>query len=162
MSDLAPSRNTRVLAWLACAALVGIGAFAFLAWRTITIEEAESADAFRRFSQVRDRFGSTEPMLRIDAAGVITRREAPAETKTTHLTRLRVLAYRVPEKRVVRADVPFWFLKVKGPAAQYALRGTGLDLERLGVTAAELERYGPCVVLDETRTNGDRLLVWTE
>jgi hypothetical protein len=75
---------------------------------------------------------------------------------------MRVLAYRRPEQRLVRADVPLWFLKLKGPAVQYALRGTGLDLERLGVTPADLERYGACVVLDETRANGDRLLVWTE
>jgi hypothetical protein len=58
--------------------------------------------------------------------------------------------------------VPFWFLKVKGPAVQYALRGTGLDLKRLGVSPADLEGYGVCLILDQTRTNGDRLLVWTE
>jgi hypothetical protein len=162
MSDVAPSRNTRVLSWIALAALLGIGVFAFLAWRSISVEQAQPADALRRFSDVRHRLASTEPMLRIDAAGAITRREAPAETEATHLTWLRVLAYRVPEQRLVRADVPFWYLKVKGPAVQYALRGTGLDLERLGVTPADLERYGACVVLDETRANGDRLLVWTE
>ena len=62
----------------------------------------------------------------------------------------------------MRADVPFWFLKTKGAALQDPLHGTGLDLERLGVTPADLERYGVCLVLDETRANGDRLLVWTE
>jgi hypothetical protein len=66
------------------------------------------------------------------------------------------------ERRLVRADVPFWYLKMKGPAVQYLVRGTGLDLQRLGITAADLERYGAAVVLDETNANGDRLLVWTE
>ena len=60
------------------------------------------------------------------------------------------------------ASVPFWFLKLKGPAAQMALRGTGLDLEYLGLAAGDLERYGPALVIDHTRPSGDRLLVWTQ
>ncbi len=46
--------------------------------------------------------------------------------------------------------------------AQALRSGTGLDLERLNVTPDELQRCGVCLVLDEARTNGDRLLVWTE
>jgi hypothetical protein len=58
--------------------------------------------------------------------------------------------------------VPLWFLKLKGPAVQYLVRGTGLDLERLQITAADLERYDASVVIDHVRSNGDHLLVWTE
>lgn len=92
----------------------------------------------------------------------MTRRQPPERNQAAPPTRLRVLAYRTPQQRLVQADVPFWFLRLKGPAVQYALRGTGLDLEQLGVSPADLERYGICLLLDETRTNGDRLLVWTE
>ena len=63
----------------------------------------------------------------------------------------------MPEQRLVHAIVPFWFLKMKGPAVQYALRDTGVDLKRLGVTPGDLEQYGAGVVLDEARANGDRL-----
>lgn len=52
--------------------------------------------------------------------------------------------------------------RVKGPAAQYLVRGTGLDRERLQITASDLERHGPSLVIDQARTSGDRLLVWTE
>ena len=45
---------------------------------------------------------------------------------------------------------------------QFALRGTSIDFKSLGVTAADLERSGAAVVLDETRSNGDRILAWTE
>jgi hypothetical protein len=155
------AQGSRLLSWLGIAALAGIGIFGVLAWHSITVEQAQPDDALRRFMEVRRRLAWTEPMLQVDA-GRVTRREASNETGTTRPTRLRVLAYRVPQQRLVHADVPFWFLKVKGPAAQYALRGTGLDLERLGVSPADLERYGVCLILDETRRNGDRLLVWTE
>jgi len=71
-------------------------------------------------------------------------------------------AYRAAEHRLVAADVPFWFLKGKAPAVRFALRGTGLDLERLGMTPGELERYGAALILDENAASGDRLLIWTK
>ena len=61
-----------------------------------------------------------------------------------------------------RARVAIWFLKLKGPAAQLVLRDTGLDLAALRLTAADLERAGPAIVLDRRSGSGDRLLVWTE
>jgi hypothetical protein len=72
------------------------------------------------------------------------------------------MAYHAGTRRLVTADVALWFLKLKGPAAQIALRDTGFDLERLGLTAAELARHGPAVLVDSTRANGDRLLAWTQ
>jgi hypothetical protein len=156
------AQAARVLSSVGIAALAGIGIFGVLAWHSVTVEQARPDDALRRFTQIRQRLAWTKPMLQVDAAGGVTRREAPEHSEAAHPTWLRVLAYRAPQERLVYADVPFWFLKVKGPAVQYALRGTGLDLKRLGVSPADLERYGVCLILDQTRTNGDRLLVWTE
>jgi hypothetical protein len=156
------AQDSRVLSWLAVAALAGIGAFGFVAWQSVTVEEAPLNEALRRFTEIRSRLAGMEPMLQIDASGVVTRRQTPEVSPAMRPTRLRVLAYRAHQQRLVHADAPFWFLKMKGPAVQYSLRDTGLDLERLGVTPTELQRYGVCVVFDETRTDGDRLLVWTE
>jgi hypothetical protein len=156
------AQASRLLSWAGIAALAGIVAFGVLAWQSVTVEHAQPDDALRRFGEIRSGLGWTESMLRVDADGVVTRRQAPGPSQTVPPTRLRVLAYRAPEKRLVHAGVPFWFLKLKGPAVRYALRGTGLDLERLGVSPADLERYGVCLILDEARGNGDRLLVWTE
>jgi hypothetical protein len=142
-------------------ASVGLAVFVFLAWRSVTIETADRTEALLRFADVERRLDSSNPILRIEADGTVTRRTAPAGD-APHPSKLFVLAYRVREQRLVHAVLPFWFLKLKGPAVQYALRDTGFDLERLGVTPAALERYGACVVLTETRSNGDRLLVWTE
>ena len=146
---------------LGAIALAVLSVFSLLAWRSVTVEQAEPDLALSRFTAVRDLFGGTEPVLRVNSDGSVVRR-SPPDNQPTKPTHLHALAYRNPEHRLVRADVPLWFLKAKGPAIQYFLRGTGLDLKRLGVTASDLQRYGPCLVLDETRTNGDRLLVWTE
>jgi hypothetical protein len=79
-----------------------------------------------------------------------------------------VLAYGVREQRLVEVDIPFWFYKMKAPAAGFALNLTGIanlttfDLDDLGVTAADLERFGPGLVVDVDGPDGERLLIWTE
>lgn len=78
------------------------------------------------------------------------------------IRRLNALAYQADGQRLIAANAPFWFFRLKGPAAQLALSDTGLDLGRLGLTAAELQRFGPALLIDHKRANGDRLLVWTE
>jgi len=149
-----------LLRWIGLAAVVGVGASAYLAWQSITVQWAAPNDAFQRFTEIRSRVHG-EPVVQVGASSTLTRRPPPMNPPS-RVSVLRVLAYRVPEQRLVRANVPFWFLKLKGPAVRYALRDTGLDLDRLEVTPADLEQYGPAIVFDETRQNGDRVLVWTE
>jgi hypothetical protein len=78
------------------------------------------------------------------------------------VSRLKALAWRASEQRLVTADTPFWFFKLKGPAARYALARTGLDLDCLHLTARDLERFGPIVIVDHASRDGSRLLVWNE
>ena len=100
------------------------------------------------------------PLVRRDESGNFERRATA--TSDTPVSQLHVLAYHVSGQQLVRADVPFWFFKAKGPAVQYALRGTDFDLAALNLTPGELQAVGACVVLDEVRPNGDRVLAWTE
>ena len=156
---MAPSRRSWAVA-LAGAALLGLTIFGALAWRSVRVEHADETDAFRRFEEVRREFGST-PLVHWAPGGTLTRMPAQVPRGTRPAT-LHVLAYRSAEERVIQADVPLWFFKVKGPAVDYALRGTGFDLTTLALTAGDLEQAGAGLVLDETRANGDRLLAWTE
>jgi hypothetical protein len=153
--------RSRVLLSLAVLALTAIAVFGTLAWRNVLIEQAEPYLAARRFEAIREAFATRAPMLQIDDAGTIHRTTTPSSL-TDKPTRLYVMAYRAAQKRLVHALVPFWFLKMKGPGVRYVLGDTGFDLQRLGVTPANLERFGAGIVVDETRPNGDRLLVWLE
>lgn len=155
-------RTRRIVLGLVAAAVAGIAVFGFLASRAVTVEEAPASDALRRFEAVRASLGGVEPLLALDEAGNVIRRASPPSSSPRPVTRLGVLTYHAGGQRLVTADVPMWFFRLKGPAAQYAVRGTGLDLERLQITAADLERFDPSVVIDHARANGDRLLVWTE
>lgn len=104
------------------------------------------------------RSSAEQPILHAQPDGRVVRsKEPPGEGPAPKC--FRVFAYRAAERRLVQANIAFWFLKAKGPAVKYSLSGTGLDLERLGISHA---RYGPSLVFDETAEDGGRLLVWTE
>jgi hypothetical protein len=150
-----------VLVGLMVGASLGLGIFGVMAYRAVTIDRAAPAEALRRFDAIRAARPGP-PLLTLDDAGDVVRREEPRTTAPAPIRRLVVLAYHAETQRLLSADVPFWFLKIKGPAARYALRDTGLDLDRLRLTATDLARHGPSVVIDRVRSNGDRLLVWTQ
>ena len=37
-----------------------------------------------------------------------------------------------------------------------------MDLEDLKLTVADLERYGPTLIIDQTSADGNRVLVWSQ
>ena len=152
---------SRVLLGIGVAAAGGLLVFGLMVWRSVTVEQASPDEALDRFMMVRSTFAGTEPILHVDPNGRVVRSKEPP-THGPAAKSLRVLAYRVPEGRLAQAKVALWFLKVKGPAVRYSVRGTGLDLDRLAISADDLARYGPSLVFDETAANGGRLLVWTE
>jgi hypothetical protein len=155
-----------LVAWLAVLLAMAGGGFAIfgvLAWRAVRVERADAAVAVQRLEAARARLGDAPALLRRDAAGRLVRGPglAHASAPERPAERLLVLAYRAAESRLVRAEVPLWFLELKAPAVEPMLRGTGLEPSQLSLTPAELRRAGPSLVLDEAR-GGDRLLVWTE
>jgi hypothetical protein len=152
----------RILSVLLIAAVIGLAGFGVMVYRAVTIRTAGSSDTLREFVRVRNGLPAEPALLALDPAGNVVRRAEPRTASPRPIRRLRVLAYHAGTRRLVSAEVPFWFLRLKGPAAQFALRDTGLDLERFRITPAELARHGPAVVIDSSRDNGDRLLVWTE
>ena len=156
-------KPSRIALAITVAGLVGLSIFGNIVLRAVGVKKASSSEALTRFAAAREKFAGQAPMLEVDASGNVTRSVArPAAGSVPGVNRLEVLAYRAAEERLVEAHVPFWFLRLKGPAFQFAVRDTGLDMERLQLTADDLSRHGPGLVLDQVRPNGDRLLVWVE
>jgi hypothetical protein len=155
-------RPVRWLVGFLAAALAGIGIFAVLAWQRTDVTTADEHSAAAAFAAARSAFANPASLLVRDATGSIVRRPDAPPPRRQDLSHLRVMAYDAADRRLVEVDVPFWFFRLKGPAVNVMVRGTGLDLADLGVTAADLERQGPCVVLDEAGQGGSRLMVWTE
>lgn len=105
---------------------------------------------------------SRVPLVEMDDTRRVIRRAVAAEPSERPVARLRALVSRAADRRLVSVDSPFWFVKLKGPAAAFVLQDTGLDLDRLGLTPADLERAGPAIVFDHGSPDGSLLLMWTE
>lgn len=143
------------------AAVIGVGVFLTLAWQATTIVETGRDGAAGRVEEVRQRFGGSETLLVQATPGAYVRRDPPPPPRVGKISHLYVLAYQVDVRRLVEVDVPFWFYKLKAPAAQFLVDGL-FDLEDLGLTAADLERQGPGIILDLEGPDGERLFIWTE
>jgi hypothetical protein len=155
------SRTLKIGLLLLACAVAGVSIFGVMVWRSLTIERAARNEVERRFSAARAGLPSTAPLVEIDDAGHVIRMTSLASARRP-ISRLKALAWRPAEQHLVSADTPFWFFRLKGPAARYALSGTGLDLDRLQLTPGDLERFGPAVIVDHTSRDGSRLLLWTE
>ena len=156
------SRSFRVFVLVLVCGLAGIVAFVVLASRSITVESASPAEAERRIASIRAGLPSKAPLVDIDDSGRVVRMTSSSEGTARPVARLKALAWHDADRRLVSADTPFWFFKLKAPAARYALEGTGFDLDRLGLTPADIERFGPGIIVDHASRDGSRLLVWTE
>ena len=151
-----------VVAIVSACALGGIIIFGLMSWRATSIERLAPPEVARRVEAIRQRFGDAGPVLRLAADGTVIDRRVPANDGGATIASIVVITYDSTARRLTETRIPFWFFRVKAPAAQYAFGGTGLDFQRLGVTAADLRRYGPALVVDHTTEAGGRLVVWTE
>ena len=155
-------RPSRILFIFLGAAVFGFAVFGVLASRVTTIEKVGQNAVRVRFQAVIDSLDSGSPRLTRDGSGGFSNTASVASGPVTRPSKLGVLFYRASENRLVRSDIPFWFFRLKGQAAKFVLRGSGFDMERLGITPKDIAEQGPGVILDETSANGDRLLVWAE
>jgi len=155
-------RPSRILFIIIGAAVFGFAVFGILASRVTTIDKVKQDVARERFEAVIDSLDSGSPRLTRDGSGGFTNTAPPTTGPVARSSKLGVLFFRAGDDRLVRSDVPFWFFRLKGQAAQFALKNSGFDMERLGITPKDIARQGPGVILDEIFANGDRLLVWAE
>jgi hypothetical protein len=128
----------------------------------LAIEAASATNAEAAFDEVRQRFAGKIPLLEMH--GVSTpRRSAPApDAPRTSLNTLHVLAWDAEDEQLARFDVPFWFLRLKETPIRFGTYASGLDELKITLTAAEIERYGPGIIVDISREGRDRALLWVE
>ena len=155
-------RPSRILLIVLAAALLGVGVFGLLAARVTSMEKMDEAAAILLFDAVVDSLDSGPPRLTRDGSGRFTNSATVQEGPLIKPSRLVVMAYRSRDHRLVRSEIPFWFFRLKGPAAQVALKDSGFDMKRLGIRPRDIARQGTGLILDETFAGGDRILVWAE
>ena len=160
-----------LLGFLGLAVLgVGIATILFASWteyRDATSGEAagDFAKALAAASAAGPQAGI--PYVSVDSIGTVHVDRSLESDPPTELRTLHLLAWDPQEDRLVQVAFPFWFVRVKmNDAINLGTMTTALsgdwDHLDLKVSVGELRRRGAGVVLDHTRQDGMRLLLWSE
>jgi hypothetical protein len=144
---------------------VGISAVVLsVAWfrEHLSIEAASSTSAVAAFDEVRQRYAAKAPLLEMHDPSRARRSWPSEEAPRTSLTTLHVLAWDADDEKLARFEIPFWLLRLKETPIRFGAYARGLDELKIALTAAEIERYGPGIIVDISREGRDRALLWVE
>jgi len=153
--------------FLCVVGVVGAGYYFFKTHiQQATVTNAVATDTF---NQALARFKDQTPLIHADDNGHvdISARIDALPTSPVKPTDLYVLALERDrgenDRPLVRVSLPFWLLKLGRRKMQLGGgQDIDADLERLNITADDLERIGPRLILNYTRSDGTRVIVWTQ
>jgi flagellar basal body-associated protein FliL len=151
-----------VIGILGVVAMAGIGLYFFS--QHVETRTSSPAKAAQDFDQVKARFQGQKPLIELDEHGRYLRsntdRTPPPNVKPPDS--INVMAFDPGDGRVVRVSIPFWLVRMKMRGTTIDLNGKHMDLEDLRLTAEDLERFGPTLIVDHRNTSGERVLVWSQ
>jgi len=146
---------------VSCAGLVGSGVWFFT--HHVDVKQMPRGDIEAEFTKQRARFKGQEPLLssRGDRATLSDRLEARAMAYSgPPPNSLCILVWERGQPQRVRICLPFWLLKMKSGRG-LKLDVPNKDLDRIELSAEEIQRAGPALLLDEEHDRS-RVLMWTE
>jgi hypothetical protein len=147
---------------LGVVAMAGVGLYFFS--QHVQTKSVSAGSAAHDFEQVRLRFEGEKPLIELDKHGRYLRsnvdRKPPANARPPES--INVMAFDPDEGKIVRISIPFWVVRMKMRGATIDLNGKHMNLEDLRLTAEDLERFGPTLIVDHENTNGERVLVWSQ
>jgi hypothetical protein len=164
---MALRRSVRIVLWVvavgvALSLIIGGGA-AVIVWRQTTVTSVQARDADREFERARAQFPARQPLIEIVDPGPImvdVRVHRAAESAPRQPVQFfHVLVWDGRAQKLVRSRAPVWWMNF---SAESLLARFGVPLGDLSLTIADVERYGPGVVVDFTRPVGGRVLVWVQ
>jgi hypothetical protein len=125
----------------------------------------DQAAADTELAAIRARFANHLPLINTSPAEgePVIRKDSRGAAFTGQLQSVQIAAYDKGAGKLVRFSIPFWLLRM-APDGKMTLGDEALDdlAGREKLTVAELEAFGPGLLVDEVKPNGDRVLVWTE
>ena len=137
-----------VIGVLGVVAMAGIGLYFFS--QHVETRTVSPANAAHDFEQVKLRFAGREAAHRTRRARPLSsiehRSHAPPNVKAPES--INVMAFDPNDGRIVRLTIPFWLVRMKMRGATIDLNGKHMDLEDLRLTAEDLERFGPTLIVD--------------
>ena len=126
-------------------------------------KSATEISAEEEFAQVVAKFEGQKPYLVIrDGQPVVS--DEPAAAPGKPIEALHIIVWDPDKQKVVKLNMPFWLLRMtKGQPIRISSDDEfGGDAMRLKITAEDLERRGPGLILDHKEATGERVLVWAQ
>jgi hypothetical protein len=139
-------------------ALIGFGVY--YVGHHVHTGPATLAEAQRQFDEIRSHYAGRPPLVEFTGGAEsepVVHREALTNTEA-NLQSLDVLVWDNRQGRLVRVSIPFWLVRLSN--GRFNVSGARLPSEFDGthLTPAELERYGPGLLLDFEQPGHGRVL----
>jgi hypothetical protein len=157
--------RTRVALWVlgvGCGALlVVVGLAVVIVLRNAEAVASAEREAVIEFDRVRAQFPPRPPLIEIvdPRQGAIRVNRPPASAERRHVAAFHVLAWAAADQKLVRTSAPVWLMRL---SLQNMASTLGLGGGPWNLTVADVERYGPGLILDFNQTGGGRVLVWVQ
>jgi hypothetical protein len=143
--------------------LVGVVGFVLYQQFAFQAKTATEMSADEQFAQVVAKFEGQKPYLVIkDGEPVVS--DEPASAPGKPVEALHIIVWDPDERKVVTLNMPFWLLRMtKGQPIRISSNDDpGGEAVKLRITAEDLERRGPGLILDHKEASGERVLVWAQ
>ncbi len=127
--------------------------------RTTIGRDVSATQATETFAAAAQRFADPRPAFELGD----DRRPQPAAGAARRnpgsITDLRVLAWGAREQTLADVTLPLWLLRLKSGPIVFGSYVSGLDDRGVQLTAEDIERLGPGVLIDFATPSGDRVLI---
>jgi hypothetical protein len=149
---------TAIILGAAAILFAAIGGYAIYSHTAAQFVDTAAANA--QFESRRLELAGQEPLIElrgVDSPVLHRRPDLPRREVVV----LHVLTYDPRSRKLVRADIPGWLLRVV--SAHGTIRLANLEMfadDRDRITLEDLERHGPGLIVDAPARS--RVLVWTE
>jgi hypothetical protein len=119
--------------------------------------------ADEEFARIAAKFEGQKPYLVIKGGEPVVSEE-PAAAPGKPVEALHIIVWDPDERKVVKLNIPFWLLRMtKGQPIRISSNDDpGGQAVKLRITAEDVERRGPGLILDHKEASGERVLVWAQ
>jgi len=143
--------------------LVGVVGYVIYQQFAFQAKSATEMSADEEFAEIVAKFDGQKPYLVIrDGEPVVS--DAPAAAPGKPVEALHIIVWDPDERKVIKLNMPFWLLRMtKGQPIKISSNDDpdGQHV-KLQITADDLERRGPGLILDHKEASGERVLVWAQ
>jgi len=143
---------------LALAALGGTAAYYVM--RNLEERPAGEAEAVKLIEGVKARFGPRPPLIEVaDPRRADVRINRAADASATRVDTIHVLNWKSETSELSRVEMPLWLMRFSSINLASNLN---IIPAKLSLTVADVERYGPGIIVDYGSPGTSRVLVWVD